>query len=216
MNPFVAPQSSIRGTKPGRKPPKHRTPRKGEILGVAAELFAEHGYGSVSMIEIANAAKLSKTSLYHYFETKEQILGTIVVTTISELNQFIANMVPATGAPEDRLRACIEAQAFFFEQNQMSCKVLLTQLGSLTDLESRDAAVEWRVKYENFLSQIIQDGINQGRFDENMHASMIRAIMGSLYWLVRWYRPDSSTSAQQIASEYADLLLNGIIRNPEL
>lgn len=185
-------------------------------MGVAAELFAEHGYGSVSMIEIANAAKLSKTSLYHYFETKEQILGTIVVTTISELNQFIANMVPATGAPEDRLRACIEAQAFFFEQNQMSCKVLLTQLGSLTDLESRDAAVEWRVKYENFLSQIIQDGINQGRFDENMHASMIRAIMGSLYWLVRWYRPDSSTSAQQIASEYADLLLNGIIRNPEL
>lgn len=199
----------------GPKAPKHRTPRKSEILSASAELFAQHGYRNVSMMEIAKASKLSKTSLYHYFETKEQILGTIIVAAVRELNQFMTAMVPATGAPEVRLRACIEAQARFFEENQMACKVLLTQLGSLTDLESRDAAVEWRVRYESFLNQIIQDGINQGHFEEKMRSSVIRAIMGSLYWMVRWYRPDSSTSAQDIASEYADLLLNGIVRRTE-
>lgn len=212
MNRQADPSHSARPRRQKENGRTHRTPRKGQILETAAALFAQRGYDSVSMIEIAKATNLSKTALYHYFETKEQILGTIIVETVRDLNRFMAAAVPAAGEPEARLRACVEAQALFFESHQMSCKVLLTQLGSLTDLESRDAAVEWRVKYEAFLGGIIQDGIDAGRFEETMRASMIRAIMGSLYWLVRWYRPDGRSHPQDIARDYADLLLFGIVR----
>lgn len=189
---------------------EHRTPRKEEILDGAAELIAAHGFEAVSMADIAAAVGLSKTTLYHYFDRKEQILGTIVVTAIRELNEFVAAAVPATLAPDEKLIAFMEAQAEFFERRRTYFEVLLTQFGSLSDAQTRDAAVEWRVRYENAIRRIVQEGVDKGVFAAERPNSVLRAVLASLYWLVRWYRPDGTKPARLLAREYAQLLLHGV------
>lgn len=199
---------------PRRKTPEHRTPRKDEILEEAARLFAERGYEAVSLLEIAQAVGLSKTTLYHYFESKDEILGTLIATTISKLNEFIAASIPADSPPAAKLTAFMEAQAEFFEQHIPQFKVLLSQIGNLTDPAARDAAVAWRVRYENGIRRIVEEGVDSGAFTSVRPNTVVRAVLGSIYWLVRWYQPDGSRSARDIAREYAEVLLYGFAVPP--
>ena len=55
------------------------------IMETAMELFALHGYESTSISQIARKANISKGLLYNYFESKEELLETILNTGIDEL-----------------------------------------------------------------------------------------------------------------------------------
>jgi AcrR family transcriptional regulator len=48
--------------------------RRDSILKVALPLFFKHGYKKTTILDIANAAKMSKGLVYHYFANKEAIL----------------------------------------------------------------------------------------------------------------------------------------------
>jgi len=193
---------------------EHRTPRKEEILDVAAAMFAEHGFDAVSLTDIADAVGLSKATLYHYFSRKEEILGTIVVSTIRDLNAYIEQAIARATTPEARLIAFLEAQADFFELHQHRFQVLVTRFSNLTEPKLRDQAVEWRVNYENTIKGIIRDGVNAGVFHTDRLNSVVRAVLASVYWLARWYRPDGPQRARDIARAYADVVLYGVSVKP--
>ena len=52
--------------------------RKETILQHARHLFANKGYAETSMDDMAHACNVQKASLYHYFESKQQILQKMV------------------------------------------------------------------------------------------------------------------------------------------
>ncbi len=55
-----------------------RTDRRQGILNAALTVFANHGYHSASVSMIAKEAGVSKGLMYNYFESKEQVLLTLV------------------------------------------------------------------------------------------------------------------------------------------
>ena len=55
-----------------------RQERKSEILDAALHVFAESGYHSSSVSQIAKRAKVSKGLMYNYFESKEEVLRTLM------------------------------------------------------------------------------------------------------------------------------------------
>ncbi len=55
-----------------------REARKQSIKDAALELFADHGYHSTSMSEIAKKAKVSKGLIYNYFISKHDLLLSIM------------------------------------------------------------------------------------------------------------------------------------------
>lgn len=57
------------------------------LLSAAAELFSEHGYGDVSMQDIAIHAGLTKGAVYGHFRSKGQLLVEVIVTKLGELAQ---------------------------------------------------------------------------------------------------------------------------------
>ncbi len=48
--------------------------RREHLLEVAAELWTEKNFASITMLEVANRAKLAKGTTYLYFQTKEELL----------------------------------------------------------------------------------------------------------------------------------------------
>lgn len=195
-----------------RKPSAYRTNRKDEILKAAAHLFADKGYNSVSMVQIANAVGLSKTALYHYFDRKETILGTIVASTVQKLSEYVDQAIAQYTNPQKRLIAFMEAQAEFFESHQASFQVLLTRAANIHEPSMRDVAVAWRVSYENTIHTIVRDGVASGVFRTLNPQIMVRAIISSVYWMARWYQPGGKQTATEIAHEYAEIFLHGIVR----
>ena len=59
--------------------------KKKLILDTSLELFANEGYYPTSISKIAKAAGISKGLIYNYFESKEDIIRTIVMQGISDL-----------------------------------------------------------------------------------------------------------------------------------
>ena len=70
-----------------------RTPRhpieRGDLINIAARLFAELGYAAASLGEIAEAAGLRKASLYHHFPTKEALYAAVLDTAVVELRALL-------------------------------------------------------------------------------------------------------------------------------
>jgi len=62
-----------------------REEKKQLIMETAMELFALHGYENTSISQIARKANISKGLLYNYYESKEELLETILHTGIDEL-----------------------------------------------------------------------------------------------------------------------------------
>ena len=60
-----------------RRPETLASPKRAEIVSLAAELFDRDGHQKTSMTDIAVAAGLSKSTLYHYFLSKDEILREI-------------------------------------------------------------------------------------------------------------------------------------------
>ena len=75
-----------------------------QILAAARELFAKHGYESVSMRKIAERIEYSPTSIYLHFRDKEELLREICTETFELLSKKLAKVVAAEGDPVDLLR----------------------------------------------------------------------------------------------------------------
>src|ERR1051326_5352524 len=64
--------------------------RKETILQFARHLFATKGYAESTMDDIAQASKMQKASLYHYFESKQQILQEMMDLELSRWSARLA------------------------------------------------------------------------------------------------------------------------------
>lgn len=53
--------------------------RRRELIAIAADLFAEHGFANVTVDDIGRAAGVSGPALYHHFDGKEALLGEMLV-----------------------------------------------------------------------------------------------------------------------------------------
>jgi len=56
----------------------HRSSKREEVLSAALELMAERGIKGASLRELARRVGLSQPSLYHYFESKQELVAQIV------------------------------------------------------------------------------------------------------------------------------------------
>ncbi|WP_308638509.1 TetR/AcrR family transcriptional regulator [Paenibacillus silvisoli] len=87
---------------------------KASIRDAAAALFAEKGYPSVTMRDIARAAGCSHTAIYLYFNSKEDLLQQIAIPSLMQLEQrLLEKLEKRDTAPEDRLLAVCEQYVVF-------------------------------------------------------------------------------------------------------
>ena len=64
---------------------KIRKERRKAIMDTSLEVFAEHGYESASISMIAKKVGISKGLMYNYFESKEDLLTTLMMDGLDEM-----------------------------------------------------------------------------------------------------------------------------------
>lgn len=58
-------------------------------MNVALELFADEGFYGTTISKIAKKAGISKGLLYNYFESKDDLIRTIIFSGLDDLDEFI-------------------------------------------------------------------------------------------------------------------------------
>jgi len=82
------------------------TPRE-EILDSAAQLFTEYGYTATSTRAIADAVGIRQSSIYHHFETKDDILDNLLVRTVDSSAALAQQLLNHPGPAASRLYAMV-------------------------------------------------------------------------------------------------------------
>ncbi len=72
-----------------------------------------------------------------------------------------------------------------------------------------------RDRYEDGVRQLIANGMRSGEFVPRDAALATRAMLGALNWSVRWFKPDGTLTATEIAGEFAEYLIRGLLAKPE-
>lgn len=87
---------------------------KAAVRTAAASLFAEKGYHSVTMREIAKEAGCSHTAIYLYFKNKEDLLQQIAIPPLLELEQRLLEKIANNqlDSMEKIMAACSEYVGF--------------------------------------------------------------------------------------------------------
>jgi AcrR family transcriptional regulator len=85
----------------------HVTYRK-YLLDQCVDLFAQYGYGALTMRQIAEALQVSTGTLYHYFPTKETLFQHLVEEVTQQTIFEATSQIQQQTTPEERLVALFQ------------------------------------------------------------------------------------------------------------
>jgi len=202
-----------------RRGTRAATQRKLDVLlAAAAALIAERGFEATSMRDLSRAMGVSLAGLYHYAESKEELLYKIQFSTFASLlsrQQEIANM---PGTPEERLRRLVVGHLAFFTSHPNELKVCTYEIESLRGKRYRTTE-ELRRRYYRLMTRVLADlmGEPAGAHPESRasrHTALY--IFGMLNWIFMWYGASRHGSIDKIGEEMLDLVLNGVRRKKRI
>jgi AcrR family transcriptional regulator len=103
--------------------------RRAAIQSSALEVFAERGYHTTSIDDIARAAGISKALIYEHFASKQQLHADLLEVHASELYRRIADAVEEVESESGaaRLTAGLEAYLSFVEERRDAWRVLFRE-----------------------------------------------------------------------------------------
>jgi AcrR family transcriptional regulator len=90
--------------------------RRNEILDEGKAIFLAKDYSSVTMDEIAEAALISRVTLYQYFQGKNDLYGHILLRDMEEMVQSIAQAVNAGKTTQEKIRSLTHEYMNFFQR----------------------------------------------------------------------------------------------------
>src|SRR6516165_11196070 len=125
----VAPVNGRRQRSAGRgKPAQDLTDsrfdrRLAKLLDHAARIFCDKGYEGASMRDLSRATGMSLAGLYHYFESKEELLYLIQKHTFRTIIDNLRERLESSADAEERIRIFIESHIAYFLANKEAMKV---------------------------------------------------------------------------------------------
>jgi AcrR family transcriptional regulator len=180
------------------------------ILETAAQLFLEKSYGRTSMNDVAERLTITKPALYHYFHNKEEILLECYRWGTGLIEDGLTKIAGDCGTGLEKVEAFIYSYASVMTVNFGRCVIRLDE-GDL----SNKALVEVRTykrKIDRRLRSFIQEGMEDGSIIPCDPKLAAFAIAGAVNWICMWYEPEGALSAEEIATQFAQTLTQGLAR----
>jgi AcrR family transcriptional regulator len=183
--------------------------RRAAIVEHAARLFAERGFLGASIADLALACETSKSLLYHYYASKEDILFDVMHSHVGALLDAAEEIAARRIAPPAKLRALTGAFMRLYIGAAGRQRVLLNELQRLP--KDRRAIV---VGIQRRLIDIVQGILVEIRPDLSGRAAIKRPAamlyFGMINWTHTWLDPKGRANPAKIAELAADVFLKGI------
>jgi TetR/AcrR family transcriptional regulator, cholesterol catabolism regulator len=190
-----------------------RNMMRDEVIRCATRLFVERGIGAVTLQDIAAEAGLSKTALYHYFTSREELLRQIFGDWISTEIASLRLAIPEAGTAEEQMRAYILYHVSSIAQNLGLYSLSFSYEAELPP-DVRDEFRLLKRESDKILRGILRNGVLRKEFEPRHELLITFAIDGMCNWLWKWYKPSGPKSPQEIADEFAAFTLSGLLASP--
>jgi AcrR family transcriptional regulator len=183
--------------------------RKQAIVETAASLFASEGFNGASVADIAKRGKFSKSLIYHYYQSKEDILHDVMISHVRALEAAAMEVTTSDESPQRKLRELAHRFMALYVGAADRHKVLLNDLNRLP--KARRAEI---VAVQRRLIEIVQKLLTEiepalkRKSSAGLAATML--FFGAINWTHTWFDPKGAVSAGALAEMVADMTIGGL------
>jgi len=181
-----------------------------DIVSAAAKVFRTKGYHAATVRDIADEVGLLKGSLYHHFDSKEELLYLVVKEPIAQMYSTMAEIAAGDGRAGDKLCRAISAHLEAFDRHYPHLFVYLRERESVKQ-RFREKIGFYPKDYERCWQQILREGVESGEFRADLDIQVASyGLLGMLNWLYKWYDPQGRLSVKEVAEQFTTLALAGL------
>ncbi|PSK98347.1 TetR family transcriptional regulator [Murinocardiopsis flavida] len=119
-----------------------RTDTRERIRSVALELFAQNGFESTSLREIAERLGITKAALYYHFPSKNDLLAELVLPLTDDMAAMLSR-VEAAGTPA---RTVIEETFDLFHRHRPLFQAVVNDFAALGRTGVVPLLLDWRTR----------------------------------------------------------------------
>ena len=192
--------------------PINRNAEKYErILDAAVAVFAEKGFFSSRVSDIADRAGVADGTVYLYFKNKEEILMTAINTAFDAFMIHARTELDKIADPAERLRRLAFLHLDALGSNRNLAVVFQMELRQSTRFLS-EFSHHHMIEYLTLARTAISDGQANGRFRPEMPAKVVaNCFFGALDEMVTsWVLSEHDFRLANVADTVVDVFLNGM------
>jgi AcrR family transcriptional regulator len=178
--------------------------KKEQLLQAAKQLFGRFGYKKTTVDEIAEAAGMSKRTVYEIFESKEKILAELVISEALSFRKHLIDEIKLLDDPVAKFRLFCEMSTHYFDQNPFLGQVLFDE----ADLYQPFLGDEIHVIEEgirDIIANLLREGVRKRIYREMNVPAMAQCIF-PLFRSFTYHR----VSAQNGNKEWVPFILRSV------
>lgn len=176
-----------------------------ELLDKSTELFAERGYESTTLADIANALGISRPALYHYVNNKDDLLTMLVQQVSQGFAEVLAELAERRDlSPTDKLMNVVSITVRQRAEHPDQFRILdRSEMALPEPLRDQHLAAKRKVLQE--VMDLIQAGIEAGEFRSVEPRTTALSVLGMCNWVAWWF--SRSMSVDAVVATVSDLVL---------
>lgn len=178
------------------------------IMDSAASLFAKVGYPNAKMQDIAQACGATKSMLYHYFPTKDDLLSAMLKEHLEKVIASIDEAVSGSEPVKNRFIAFVQTYA------QKSAQSRRRHVIAMNDVKFLPKAMQTPLlrlekKVTDQVADLLRE-VNPG-LEDNVYKPYAMMLLGMLNWTDYWFRPGGPIKSDELCERITRLFLLGFM-----
>ena len=186
--------------------------RRDEILSIAAEQFAERGVASTTVRDIGSAAGILSGSLYHHFQSKEQMVAELLLPVMQRQVGHYRELVGADSTAPATLRALITIAVGEAAQTPNETRMIRNDSQSFAAAPTLRPVSDLLVESAKLWASVVERGVAAGEFRDDVDARLVVAAMfDAVLSTTRWFTGKRPLSPARVSEALADLFVGGLV-----
>lgn len=173
--------------------------RRRQLLDVALETFATHGYHDASMESVAKSAGVTKPVLYQHFDSKRDLYLCVLADVGSKLEAHIAKTAAAASSPREQVDAGFSAFFHFVRDHQSAMTVLIASQHH-SDLDLAETAATIESEMASIVEGLIEADVDADQRQLLAHSIVGLATGSAGHWIARGLDLDPDKVAKQVSN----------------
>jgi AcrR family transcriptional regulator len=183
-----------------------------KVIITAGKIFSRYGFRKTTMDEIAKALKMGKSSIYYYFESKEEIFEAVVLWEANVLRNELTTAIKSVDSPIAKMKNYVFVRMKSFEKLSNYYNAIFDK-----NLDHFDFIEQIREKYDReelaILRLIVYDGKRKKIFHVDNSEYTALAIQTTLKGLeVPLFWKKKEMHIEQRLNAILDVLFYGIVK----
>ncbi len=190
---------------------KELSDKRARIMDAAIKVFAERGFHTATVAEIAKAAGVADGTIYLYFKGKDDLLLRLFDEKMTALLAEARSELSREKSAPDKLQRFIQLHLALVERNPDLASVLIVELRqSAQFIKAADRAK--LAAYVDLIAEVVREGQESGELSNGISpATVKRAVFGALDELaLGWLLSGRRTSLKKTAAEVAEWMVRGL------